>query len=48
MKATKAFEEGMDAFREGLSVSDNPYEIASAESTDWLDAYQAAWELANV
>lgn len=34
---TDAYEEGREAFRQGLTDADNPYPNGTDESMDWFD-----------
>lgn len=34
---TEAYEEGREAFRNGLTDADNPYPNGSDEAMDWFD-----------
>jgi len=36
--------EGNDAFHEGMTDADNPYEIGTDEAMDWFDGWNAAQE----
>jgi hypothetical protein len=36
---TPAYEEGREAFRQGLSDADNPHSIGSDEAMDWFDGF---------